>query len=137
MVSGMKAKLCQYKNGDLSDTKKWCGITLMDIGAKRFSSILCKRAFNTIKEHGVKDQFGCTIGVVFQYGSFTLNNLLHLQHNHNLPSWVAFKDLLKSFNTYGQNILIAILARYEVPPHFFYAIRRIYNNSVARLIIEN
>ena len=98
---------------------KWCGVTLMDIGAKIFSIILCGHAFNTIKSPGVKCQFGSTIGVGCQYGSFTLKTLLRLQQNHNLPSWVAFTDLVENFNTPYHKILIAILARYGAPAHFF------------------
>ena len=40
------------KSGDLSDTKKWRGVNLMDIGAKLFSSMMCKRLFKIIKLYG-------------------------------------------------------------------------------------
>ena len=33
------------KSGNLSDPNKWRGVTLMDIGSKCFSSILCTRLF--------------------------------------------------------------------------------------------
>ena len=46
------------KSGYLSDPNKWRGVTLMEIGEKIFISILCGRALNIIKEHGVKYQFG-------------------------------------------------------------------------------
>ena len=74
------------KSGDLSDPKKCCGVTLMDIREKRFSSILCERAFKIIKSHGVKYHFGSTPGVGFQDKSFTLKILLHLINNHKFPS---------------------------------------------------
>ena len=66
---------------------------------------------------------------------FPLKTLLHLRHNHNLPSWVVFTDLVKAFNTSYQKLLIAILARYGAPPRFCSAIRRMYENCVVRLII--
>ena len=116
---------------------KWCGVTLMDIGAKIFSIILCGHAFNTIKSPGVKCQFGSTIGVGCQYGSFTLKTLLHLWHNHNLPSWGAFTDLVKAVDISNHKLLIAILARYGDLTHFCSAIRRMYKNSSVRLIIGN
>ena len=46
------------KIGDLSDPNKWRGVTLMDIGSKIFSSILCTRLFKIIRKHGVEYQFG-------------------------------------------------------------------------------
>ena len=60
------------KSGDRSDPNKWRGVTLMYIGSKIFSSILCTRLFKTIIKHGVKYQFGSTPGVGCQDGSFTI-----------------------------------------------------------------
>ena len=60
------------KSGNLSDPNKWRGVTLMDIGSKLFSSILCARFFQVIKKHGVKYQFGSTPGVGCQDGTFTI-----------------------------------------------------------------
>ena len=40
------------KSGDVSDPNKWRGVNLMDIGAKVFISMMCKRLFKMIKSHG-------------------------------------------------------------------------------------
>ena len=72
----------------------------------------------------------------YQDGSFILKTLLHLGHNHNLPSWFAFEYLVKYFDTSNHKILIDILARYGAPPRFYFAIKRIYKNSVVRLIMR-
>jgi len=37
------------KSGGLSGPNKWRGVNLIDIGAKVFSSLLCKRLFKIIK----------------------------------------------------------------------------------------
>ena len=60
------------KSRDISDPKKWRGVTLMDMGSKILSSILCTRIFRIIDKHGVKYQFGSTPGVVCQDGSLQL-----------------------------------------------------------------
>ena len=70
-----------------------------------------------------------------QYGRFTLKTLLRLRHNHNLPSQVAFTNLVKTFGTSNHKLLIAILASYGAPPCFFSVIRRMYENSMVRIII--
>ena len=102
---------------------------------KIFSSILCGNSFKIIQSRGVKYQFGSTPVVVFQDGRFTLNILLHLRHNHNLPSWVTFADMVKYFDTSNHKLPIVILSRYGAPTHFYSAIIRMYKNSVVRLII--
>ena len=54
--------------------------------------------------------------VGFQDGTFMINTLIHLRHNHNLPKWVAFADLVKAFGTSNHALLIAILGKYGAPP---------------------
>ena len=80
----------------------------MDLGSKNFSSILCTRLFKIIEAHGVRYQFGSTPGVVCQDGSFTIKTMLHLRHNHNLPTWIMFADLVKSFDTSNHVLIIQI-----------------------------
>ena len=62
------------KSGDLYDPNKLRGLNLMDIGAKVFSSLICKRLFKIIRKHGVKYQFGSSPGVGRQDGTFTIKN---------------------------------------------------------------
>ena len=87
------------KIGNLSDPNKERGVTLMDLGLKIFSSILCTRLFKIIEEDGVRYQFGSTPGVGCQDGSFTMKTMLYLWNNHNLPTWVMFANLVKAFDT--------------------------------------
>ena len=123
------------KSGNLSDPNKWRGVTLMDIGSNVFSSILCTRLFKIFEAHGVRYQFGLTPGVGCQDGSFTIKTMLHLQHNHNLPTWVMFSELVKAFDTSNHVLMINILSKYGCPKKLCSAIRRMYSNNKARLII--
>lgn len=123
------------KSGNLSDPNKWRGVTLMDLGSKIFSSIMCTRLFKIIVAHGDRYQFGSTPGVGCQDGSFTLKTILHLRHNHNLPTWVMFSDLVKAFDTSNHILMIKILKKYGCPPKLCSAIRRMYENNKVRLII--
>ena len=88
----------------------------MDIGNKIYSSIMCGRIFRIISKHGVKCQFGSTPGVGCQDDTFTIKTLINLRHNHNLPTWVAFADLFKAFDTSNHVLIIAILVKYGAPP---------------------
>ena len=116
------------KNGDLSDTNKWRGVNLMDMGSKVFSSLICKILFKIINKHGVKYQFGSSPGVGCQDGTFTIKTILHTRHNHNLPSYVAFVDLVKAFDTVNQVMMLKILERYGAPPKLRSAISRMYQD---------
>ena len=81
----------------------------MDIGNKIYSSIMCGRLFKIISKHGVKCQFVSTPGVGYQDDTFTIKTLLHIRQNHNLPTWVAFTDLVKALDASNHTLLIAIL----------------------------
>ena len=109
----------------------------MDIGSKLYSSILCTRLFKIIKRHGVKYQFGLTPGVGCQDGSFTLKTLLQLQHNHNLPTWILFADLVKAFDTSNHELIISILKKYGCPRPLYKTIQKMYKDSVVKLILGN
>ena len=107
----------------------------MDLGSKIFSSILCTRLFVIIRKHGVRYQFGSTPRVGCQDGSFTIKTMLHLRHNHNLPTFVMFADLVKAFDTSNHKLMVEILAKYGCPPKLRSAIRRMYSDSKVRLIL--
>ena len=107
----------------------------MDIGSKVFSSILCTRLFKVIKKHGVKYQFGSTPGVGCQDSTFTIKTLLNLRHNHNLPTWVAFADLVKAFDTSNHQLMVMILAKYGCTPNLCDTIALMYKDIVVKLVI--
>jgi hypothetical protein len=104
------------KSGNLSDPNKWCGVMLMDICSKVFSSIMKGHAFRLLELHVSQFQFGGTPTLGCQDGLFTLKTLLNVHKNHNVLSFVAFVDLVKANNTASHNLLLKILEKYGAPP---------------------
>ena len=93
------------------------------------------KIFLILERHSVKYQFGSTPDVGCQDRRFTIKKLLHLRHNHNLPTWVLFTDLVKDFNTSNHQLMHAILVKYGFPPKLRSAIARIYKDSTVISII--
>ena len=56
------------------------------------------------------------------------NTVLHTWHNHNLPCYVEFVDLVKAFDTVNHVMMIKILKRYGAPPKLRSAISRMYQD---------
>ena len=108
----------------------------MDIGNKIYISITCGRLFKIISKHSVKCQFGSTPGFGCQDVTFIIKILIHLRHNHNLPIWVSFTDLVKAFDTSNHALLLAILGKYGAPPRLCSAIKGMYNKSIVKLIVR-
>ena len=70
-----------------------------------------------------------------QDDTFIIKTLLHLCRNHNLPTWVAFADLVKAFDTSNHQLMVIILAKYGCPPNLCNTITRMYKDSVVKLVI--
>ena len=93
-----------------------------------FRSLICKRLFKIIKKHGVKYQFRSSPGVVCQDGNFTIKKILHTHHNHNLPCYVSFVDLVMVFDTFNHVMMLYILERYDASPKLRSSISRMYQD---------
>jgi hypothetical protein len=109
---------------------------LMDVCSKIFSSVMNGRAFHLLQLHGTKFQFGGTPTLGCQHGLFTLKTLLNAHKNHHLPSFVAFVDLVKAYDTANHELLIKILKKYGAPPKFIAAIKKMYTNLTVVLKID-
>jgi hypothetical protein len=82
---------------------------LMDICSKIFSLVMNGHAFCLLKLHGMRFQFEDTPTLSCQDRLFTLKTLLNAHKNFNLPSFVAFVDLVKAYNTANHNLLLKVL----------------------------
>ena len=109
----------------------------MDIGAKVFSGMMCKRLFKIIKLHGCPTPFGSSPGFGCQYGCFVIKTALHALHKHNLSTYVAFVDLIKAFDTLSHSMMLKILEQYGAPPNLRSAITWMYADLKIVLKIGN
>jgi hypothetical protein len=124
------------KSGNLSDPNKWRGVMLMDVCCKIFSSVMNGRAFHLLELHGTRFQFGGTPTLGCQDGLFTLKTLLNAHKNHDLPSFVAFVDLVKAYDTANHDLLLKVLGKYGAPPKFVAAIKTMYTDLKVVLKID-
>jgi hypothetical protein len=94
-----------------------------------------ERAFKLLNLHGIEHQFGGMPMKGCADGLFCIKSLLHMRHQHNLPSYVMFVDLVKAYDTVNHELLFQILERYGAPPKYVNAIMRLYNSLIAKISI--
>ena len=75
-------------------------------------------------------------GVGCQDGTFTIKTLLHTRHNHDLPTYAAFVDIVKAFDTADHTLMLQILKKYGDPPKLRSSIARIYQDLNVVIKIE-
>ena len=100
----------------------------MDVCSKLQSSILNQRLFKLLDAHGIKSHFGGTPNLGCQDGQFTLKILLHLRHQHQHPSFVAFIGLIKAYHNVNHKLLFDILKKYGAPTNLVDVIARTYSD---------
>ena len=61
-----------------------------------------------------------------QDGTLAIKTLLHLRHNHNLPSYVVVIERVKVFDTVSHTITLQIVYRYGAPPKLISVVERMY-----------
>ena len=54
--------------------------------------------------------------------------LLHTRNNYDLPTYVAFVDLVKAFDTVDHTLMLHILKNYGAPPKLCSSIARMYQD---------
>jgi hypothetical protein len=88
-----------------------------------------------INLHGIEHQFGGMPTKGCADGLFCIKSLLHMRHQHNLPLYIMFVDLVKAYDTVNHELLFQILERYGAPNKYVDAIRRLYSSLIAKISI--
>ena len=100
---------------DKTNPNNYRGINLMDIISKIMSRIMNTRLFKILDKHGENHQFGGTPGLGCRGGIFSLKTLLHTRRNHGKSTYVAFIDLVKSYDIANHKLRIEVLENMEFP----------------------
>jgi hypothetical protein len=121
------------KKGNLALPKNWRGICLLDIASKVMSSVVVARMAKVQEHEGLEAQTGFRSERGPIDGSFNTNIGIQKRKEHGLPTWAAFIDLVKAFDTVSREALFQILRKFGMPDHFINIVIRLHVGSVIKV----
>ena len=77
--------------------------------------LINERLHKVLKKYGLEAQSGSTPERGFVDTIFTLKSVLYLRKVRSLPTWAAFIDLVKAYDTINQSLILEILYKFGIP----------------------
>jgi hypothetical protein len=134
MVSRMKLL---PKKGDLSLTKNWRGICLLDIASKIVASVCVQRMQIVQEAEGLEAQAGFRGKRGCPDGFFNMIMGLTKRKEHGKATWALFIDLMKAFDTVVRKAAFDVCKKFGYPSHFLNIVLRFYKNAIIKFMVGN
>ncbi|KAJ4434340.1 hypothetical protein ANN_22899 [Periplaneta americana] len=126
-----------FKKGDRRDCGNYRGISLLNTGYKIYSKIITNRLAviteNILLEeqHGFRKNRSCIDCV------FSISQMIEKNREYNIPTYIAFIDYNKAFDTVNRQKLWEVLRSKGIPDHLIRVIQGLYSNTKIRIKLKN
>ena len=122
-----------FKGGDTEDAKNYRGITLINILAKIYSTVLLNRLTNWSTKHKnlIQNQFGFQKGKSTVDCIFVLQSVIQKTLSQRKKLYCAFVDFEKCFDKLDRTFIFQKLINENISTKFVNAIRSMYNSVKA------
>lgn len=126
-----------FKKGDRRDCGNYRGISLLNTGYKIYSKIITNRLAviteNILLEeqHGFRNNRSCIDCV------FSISQMIEKNREYNIPTYIAFIDYNKAFDTVNRQKLWEVLRSKGIPDHLIRVIQGLYSNTKIRIKLKN
>ena len=114
------------KKGDLSLSKNWRGICLLNIDSKIVSCVLVDRLQVVQEKEGLEEQAGFRSARGTIDGIYNTSLELQKRKEHNLETWALFINLVNIFDTVSRKCLFAVMQKFGMPNHFINLVIRLH-----------
>ena len=119
--------------GDRHNPDDYRGISLLNTGYKIYSKIIAKRLTVIAEALLVEEQNGFRKGRSCMDCIFATSQLIEKHREFNIPTYIAFIDFKKAFDSVDRDKLWNIMANKGIPTHLITIIRRIYTENTIRI----
>ena len=125
------------KKGDLSDPFYYRGINLTAIASKIYNTLILNRLVVALDPILRRNQNG------FRRGRTTISQILSLRRiveemrNANKEMTIVFVDFKKAFDSIDRSVMFEILELYGLPTEIINAIKVLYTNTTAQVLIPD
>jgi len=112
-------------------------ISLLNIGYKIYSKIIAKRLTAIAKVLLLEEQNGFRKGRSCMDYIFSASQIIEKHREFNIPTYIAFIDFKKAFDSVDRDKLCTIMLSKGIPTHLITIIEKIYMENIIRVNAGN
>jgi len=125
------------QKGDRNSPDNYRGISLLNIGYIIYSKIIAKRLTGIAEVILLEEQNGFRKGRSCMDCIFSASQIIKKHREFNIPTYIAFIDLKKTFDSVDRDKLWTIMLSKGIPTHLMTIIQKIYKENVIRVNAGN
>jgi len=126
-----------HKKGDRNNPDNYSGISLLNTGYKIHSKIIAKRLTSIAEVLLLEEQNGFRKGRSCMDFIFSAIQIIEKHREFNIPTYIAFMDFKKAFDSVDRDKLWTIMLNEGVPTHLIIIIQKIYMENIIRVNADN
>jgi len=119
-----------HKNGDINNPVNYRGISLLNTGYKIYSKIIAKRLTVIAEALLIEEQNGFRKGRLCMDCIFSASEIIEKHREINIPTYIAFIDFKKAFDSVDRDKLWIIMSSKGTPTHLITIIPTIYMETL-------
>ena len=126
-----------HKKGDRNNPDNYRGISLLNTGYKIYSKIIAKRLTVIADVLLLEEQNGFRKGRSCMDCIFSASQIIEKHREFNIPTYTAFIDFKKAFDSVDRDKLWTIMSSKGIPTHLITAIQKTYKENIIRVNTGN
>jgi len=115
-----------HKKGDINNSNNYRGLSLLNTGYKIDSKITAKRLTVIAEALLLEGRTGFRKGRSYMDCIFSVSQIIEKHTQFNIPTYIAFIDFIKAFDSMDRDKLWTIMSSKEIPTHLITIIQKIY-----------
>jgi hypothetical protein len=137
LKNGGQLLFYQYTKKETNNPDNYRGISLLITGYKIYPKIIAKRLTVIADVLLLEEQNGFKKGRSCMDCIFSVSQIIEKHREFNIPTYIAFIDFKKAFDSVDRDKLWTIMLSKGIPTHLITAIQKTYKENIIRVNAGN